>query len=288
MPTAIPVDNRRSETRLIFDSPTPTHIEYAADGTKKSPPSFSSDISSSGMSFFCAERIPVGIPLNIQMKPFNQDHPVSLKGLVKWVVPAKSVNQFEESRYKIGVKFDESARTDGASGLNAILGYSAENTNLIIGRRSSDRRQPNLNFNRRKENRREKEFLFEHTVYLSDTNLVGNTYFAKHFEWQGKIREAFLYHIIDSFDDLVRSGVKLITKEAHCEYASESTVFDTVLMSLKIGKVTHVRLEVFFTFRNKKTNKIISKGRQVIVFGGPHGKPIGIPPAILKGIQPFR
>jgi acyl-CoA thioesterase FadM len=91
-----------------------------------------------------------------------------------------------------------------------------------------------------------------------------------------------------NFPEFVKLGIKLITKEASCEYMSESTLGDPIALILRVGKVSHVRLELLFTFIHKISGKVVSKGRQVIVFGGPNGKPVGIPSMILKGIAPYR
>lgn len=57
-----------------------------------------------------------------------------------------------------------------------------------------------------------KEFNFSKTVYLSDTNMEGNVYFARYFNWQGEAREEFYRQHYPLH--LLQSGLKLITVNA--------------------------------------------------------------------------
>ena len=49
--------------------------------------------------------------------------------------------------------------------------------------------------------------------YLKDTNLYGNIYFARYFEWQGVVREAFLYECLNNQLNLLNDYI-LVTKSA--------------------------------------------------------------------------
>src|SRR5437762_1629723 len=96
----------------------------------------------------------------------------------------------------------------------------SESTNTASAeRRNTDRRNIGIEFNRRCYDRRDRAFVFLKTVYLSDTNAFGNTYFAKYFEWQGMARESFFNRVL--FPDqqaFLASGIKLITAEAEHKY----------------------------------------------------------------------
>src|SRR5436189_1700927 len=82
-------------------------------------------------------------------------------------------------------------------------------------RRGPDRRNYDVDFDRRCFDRRDRAFVFQKTVYLSDTNAFGNTYFAKYFEWQGMVRESFFKRcLVSDYKAFIASGIKLITAEA--------------------------------------------------------------------------
>lgn len=154
--------------------------------------------------------------------------------------------------------------------------------------RRQDRRVHQVEFDRRCFDRRDKAFVYEKQVYLSDTNAVGNTYFAKYFEWQGIVRESFFFKCL--FPDpaaFAKSGIKLITAEAHMKYKHETVLLDKVVIKLTMGKVRRASAELLFTFRDKNTNKLIGEGSQVVVFADNTGKPIPMPDVVIKNLKPF-
>ena len=101
----------------------------------------------------------------------------------------------------------------------------------------------------------EKEFVFEKTVYLTDTNLFGNTYFARYFDWQGMAREAFFKRLIGDFNKFMQSRIKLVTIEAHIKYHHEVTLYDEVIIKVKADNIKVATADLIFTYLNKKTNK---------------------------------
>ncbi len=166
----------------------------------------------------------------------------------------------------------------------------SQKTNHIASteRRSTDRRTGEVEFNRRCFDRRDKSFVYEKQVYLSDTNAVGNTYFAKYFEWQGIVRESFFFRCI--FPDpaaFAQTGIKLITAEAHMQYRHETVLLDKVIIKLKLGRVRRTSAELLFTFRDKSTNRLIGEGNQIVVFADSKGKPIPMPSIVIQNLQPF-
>lgn len=159
---------------------------------------------------------------------------------------------------------------------------------VLKERRSNDRRLQSVEFDRRCFDRRDGAFVFEKTVYLSDTNAFGNTYFAKYFEWQGMAREAFVKRcLVPDFRQLVMTGVKLITREAHHRYKHETVVYDRVIIRLRVGAPKHMSVELLFTFLDKATGRLVGEGRQVICFANAQGKLIPVPEVIAKNIRPF-
>lgn len=131
--------------------------------------------------------------------------------------------------------------------------------------RKKDRREKIDNTERRKINRREKEFILPLKVYLSDTNAFGNVYFAKYFEWQGKAREDWFNYIMQEKSLVLMQEYKMATVEASHQYKHECLPFDEVELSLKI-RFSKMCLYFTFIFRFKNTKDIIGIGKQKIAF----------------------
>lgn len=132
-------------------------------------------------------------------------------------------------------------------------------------KRTEDRRKTKVDFSRRKFNKRGREFVFPLTVYLSDTNAVGNVYFAKYFEWQGKTREDWFNWVMgDDFETFMRT-YKMITVEASHKYKQECLTFDKVEIGFKV-EFTKMCVLTTFNFRFKNTKNIIGIGHQKIAF----------------------
>ncbi len=151
--------------------------------------------------------------------------------------------------------------------------------------REGDRRTNTISFDRRQFNRREKEFLFRKTVFLTDTNATGNTYFANYFDWQGMIREDFVRYIMPDYKAFFETGIKLITLEASMRYYYESMLFDDILIKMKIGELKKTSVELLFTFINDKTGKVLSEGRQKIAFATANGRFIPVPDQLIAAAK---
>jgi enediyne biosynthesis thioesterase len=147
--------------------------------------------------------------------------------------------------------------------------------------RSADRRQNVVDYERRQFNRREREFLFRKTVYLTDTNATGNTYFTNYFDWQGMVREEFVRFIMPDWEAFFKSGIKLITLEASMKYYYESVLFDDLLIKMKIGELKKTNVELLFKFFHQKTGKLLSEGRQRIAFATASGRYIPVPTELI-------
>lgn len=132
-----------------------------------------------------------------------------------------------------------------------------------------------------------KEFVFEKTVYLTDTNLFGNTYFARYFDWQGMAREAFFKRLIGDFNKFLQSRIKLVTIEAHIKYHHEVTLYDEVVIKVRADNIKVATADLIFTYLNKKTNQLVAEGRQKIGFVDPAGRVIPVPKELIEGWNNF-
>jgi YbgC/YbaW family acyl-CoA thioester hydrolase len=131
------------------------------------------------------------------------------------------------------------------------------------------------------------EFIFEKTVYLTDTNSFGNVYFARYFDWQGMAREDFFRHLVQDYQKLIQAGIKFVTIEATIKFHSETVLFDEVVIKVKPENIKTVTFDLIFTYINKKTNQLIAIGKQKIGFVDSEGAIIKIPMELVNGWEKF-
>jgi len=132
-----------------------------------------------------------------------------------------------------------------------------------------------------------KVFIFEKTVYLTDTNAEGNTYFSRYFDWQGMAREEFVRTNVPGLVAILQLGVKMITVEAYLHFIQETFLYDEILIDVKTSNIKKASLDLIFTYTSKKTNQLIAKGRQKLAFADATGKLIPIPEEIRKNAMCF-
>lgn len=131
-----------------------------------------------------------------------------------------------------------------------------------------------------------KTFIYETTVYLSDTNAFQNAYFARYFDWQGSAREEFLHQTCSDIKALMQSGIIIKTLEASMQYKKDAYLFDHLAIEVKPFNVNLASYELNFIFRNKKTNEIIGIGHEKVAYMNKKGKFIPIPFEIIeKGFE---
>lgn len=132
-----------------------------------------------------------------------------------------------------------------------------------------------------------KLFVFERTVYLTDTNAEGNTYFTKYFEWQGMAREEFVRSNVPGLGAILQSGVRIITVEAYLHFIHETVLFDEILINVSTSNIKKTSLDLVFTYTNKKTKQLVAEGRQKLTFADSTGKLIHIPEEIREKAMYF-
>lgn len=123
----------------------------------------------------------------------------------------------------------------------------------------------------------DKEFIFEKTIYLGNTNLFGNVYFARYFDWQGEARESFFNKLFPESKSLFKSGIKFVTIEASVKFVKETFAFDEIIIKVHAENLKFTTLDLIFTYLNKKTGELIARGRQKLGFVDSNNKVIPIP-----------
>ncbi|MEK7702872.1 MAG: thioesterase family protein [Nitrospirota bacterium] len=132
------------------------------------------------------------------------------------------------------------------------------------------------------------QFTFTKTLYLSDTNALGNAYFARYFDWQGMAREEFLKMLLPDPIQAFKSGMRLLTVEAHMKYKQETTLYDEIEIEVHTAHLRKVSVDLIFIYRNKKTGKQVGEGQQRIAVSDARGKLVPFPPIMRHNILKYQ
>ena len=131
-----------------------------------------------------------------------------------------------------------------------------------------------------------KIFSMDVRVYLRDTNLFGNVYFANYFYWQGIAREEFFRQITPDPMFFVNKKIKMVTIEASTKFKKEALLFDDIEVRVEVSNPKITTFDLIFTFIKKNTGDILAEGKQKIGFISQKGSIIPIPAELaIKGIQ---
>jgi enediyne biosynthesis thioesterase len=107
---------------------------------------------------------------------------------------------------------------------------------------------------------------YRHVVSFEETNLVGNVYYTNHLKWQGRVREMFVReHAPDVLAELSR-GLALATLRVSCDYLTELSAFDEVIIRMRLGELTQGRVTMLFEYWRAKDGgeELVARGEQQI------------------------
>ena len=133
---------------------------------------------------------------------------------------------------------------------------------------------------------------YRHIVGFEETNLVGNVYYVNHVSWQGRVREMFLRdHAPDIIAELSR-GLSLATVRVSCEYLSELTAFDEVIIRMRLGELTQSRMTLLFEYwrAGGAGEELIARGQQEIACLRREGEkltPTPVPKSLRDALRPY-
>lgn len=118
---------------------------------------------------------------------------------------------------------------------------------------------------------------FRKTIYLQETNLMGNVYFANYFAWQGAAREEFMRHLLSP--EMGLSEYKMVTTFAAIKFLRELTLFDEILIHVYLSRADRFRMELLFHFhfQDALRQEPVATGKQTVAFVKADGKMAAIP-----------
>lgn len=109
-------------------------------------------------------------------------------------------------------------------------------------------------------------YRYTHAVGLGETSAVGNVYFARYFEWQGRCREAFLAeHCPGVVDLLLRQEVAFLTSDARCTYCGDFGFrgFSAAWIDMSLLRFRGGRMTLGFEYRDaSRPEVLVATGEQ--------------------------
>lgn len=133
----------------------------------------------------------------------------------------------------------------------------------------------------------DKFYEFRHLVTFTDTNIVGNVYYAQYVQWMGKCREEIIAQHYPEISDDIKNGFGFATEYVHMDYMSESFLFDPVLVKMFVADLTRTRIEFIFEFYNEKSGKQLAVGSQAIVWVNSQHRPSLMPDKVYDSAVEF-
>ncbi len=132
-------------------------------------------------------------------------------------------------------------------------------------------------------------FVYRHRVSFADTNVVGNVYFTRYLDWQGRCREIFLAeHAPDVARDVAAGRLLLVTVACAMDYFEECYVFDDLVIEMSPREITGNRIGMRFDYRRDDAD--VARGTQTVACMARNGEgvsPVPVPRALVEAARSF-
>ena len=264
------------EQRKAFRSQLRLPVRYVTgEGTKVEGTTLTRDVGQNGLAIILPEQVPLGAPVNLEIRLPENNRRILAKGKVVWQTELANRSSVSGSRYATGLQFtrvDEGDRKELVDLVLCSLQRESEDASMTVRSLIDGEFTPN-----------QRQFVFQKRTFLTDTNAEGNVYFARYFDWQGMAREDYFRHAVPDHMELMRTGTKLITVHAWIKYEHETHLFDEIVIKVRTTSLKRMTMELGFTYVNKQTAQVLAIGGQKLAFADRDGKLIPIPPSIRAG-----
>ncbi|HSL84185.1 MAG TPA: acyl-CoA thioesterase [Thermoanaerobaculia bacterium] len=134
---------------------------------------------------------------------------------------------------------------------------------------------------------------YRHSVGFEETNLVGNVYYVHHLRWQGRAREMFLRDHCPEILEELGQGLALVTLRCSCEYISELSAFDEVLVRMRLLELVQNRISLGFEYLRVEDGRevLVARGEQQVASmrrapGGPMA-PVPVPERLREALRAY-
>jgi len=110
-------------------------------------------------------------------------------------------------------------------------------------------------------------FSIEKVIFLEQTNIMGNTYFANYILWQGEARETLLLSHPDFAVEMkVNAHIRMITHSVYHRFVEETTFGDLIEIRVTSREMKKCSFVLVFKLYNKRTSSFVGEGWQRITF----------------------
>jgi enediyne biosynthesis thioesterase len=135
-----------------------------------------------------------------------------------------------------------------------------------------------------------KVYQYRHIVGFEETNLVGNVYYTNHLRWQGRCREMFLREHAPEILTALDQGFALATVNVSCEYLSELSAFDEIIIRMGLGALKQNRIIMRFEYWrvDSDSEELVARGEQEVACMQREGgklTPVPVPPALRHALR---
>lgn len=133
---------------------------------------------------------------------------------------------------------------------------------------------------------------YRHIVGFAETNLIGNVYYVHHLNWQGRCREMFLRDHAPEVAKQLANDLRIVTLRCSCEYFSELTAFDEIIVRMRLGALVQNRVTMLFEYYRVTPGgeELVAKGEQEIAcMREENGKKVltAVPEAFREALRPY-
>jgi len=108
----------------------------------------------------------------------------------------------------------------------------------------------------------------KYSTTLSESNLVGNVYYAHYYEWQARTFDKFVYKSIPDFYQN-NDGKQFICTDTRIQHLREAMPFDEIEVKLYVSEIFENALKLkcdFFSFNSSGVSEKLASGYQDLVF----------------------
>ena len=133
---------------------------------------------------------------------------------------------------------------------------------------------------------------YRHIISFQETNLVGNVYYTRHLEWQGRCRELFLREHAPEVIALLADSLNLATVRCSCEYFAELNVFDEIIVRMRLAELAQNRITLGFEYWRSGSGgeQLVARGEQQVACMQRDGErllPTSIPQSLREALAPY-
>jgi enediyne core biosynthesis thioesterase len=132
-------------------------------------------------------------------------------------------------------------------------------------------------------------FVYRHQVSFADTNVVGNVYFSRYLDWQGRCRELFLAeNAPEVARDVAGGRLLLVTVTCAMDYFEECFAFDDVVIEMTPGEIAGNRIGMRFDYR--RDGVVVARGSQTVACmtrGDGGFTPVAVPETLADAAKGF-